>query len=55
MTIANGELIMPLTWAGITRAGDGNRNRMTSLEDRSSYSASELRQQRPRWTVSDCP
>jgi hypothetical protein len=23
---------MPLTWAGITRAGDGNRTRMTSLE-----------------------
>jgi hypothetical protein len=23
---------MPLTWAGMIRAGDGNRNRMTSLE-----------------------
>jgi len=24
--------IKPLTWAGTTRAGDGNRTRMTSLE-----------------------
>ena len=24
--------MVPLTWAGIRRAGDGNRTRMTSLE-----------------------
>ena len=26
--------MVPLTWAGTIRAGDGNRTRMTSLEDR---------------------
>src|SRR4029078_275600 len=45
MTIANGVLSTPLTWAGITRAGDGNRTRMTSLEGWSS--AFELRRQQP--------
>ena len=45
MTIANGALIMPLTWAGITRAGDGNRTRMASLEGWSS--TIELRPQQP--------
>jgi hypothetical protein len=34
MTITNGALITPPTWAGTTGAGDGNRTRMTSLEDR---------------------
>ena len=32
MTITNGALITPPTWAGTTGAGDGNRTRMTSLE-----------------------
>jgi hypothetical protein len=25
-------MIMTLSWAGVVRAGDGNRTRMTSLE-----------------------
>jgi hypothetical protein len=45
MTIPSGALIIPLTWAGITRAGDGNRTRMTSLEGWSS--TIELRPQQP--------
>ena len=37
--------MVPLTWAGTIRAGDGNRTRMTSLEGWSS--TIELRPQRP--------
>ena len=39
-------MIMPLTWAGIARAGEGNRTLMTSLEGWGS--AIELRPQWPR-------
>ena len=44
MTITNGALITPPTWAGTTRAGDGNRTRMTSLEGvwRTAVKAAEL-------------
>ena len=45
MTITNGALITPPTWAGTTGAGDGNRTRMTSLEGWSS--TIELRPQQP--------
>jgi hypothetical protein len=38
-------MIMPLTWAGTARAGEGNRTLMTSLEGWGS--AIELR---PRWS-----
>ena len=44
MTITNGALITPPTWAGTTGAGDGNRTRMTSLEGvwRTAVRAAEL-------------
>jgi hypothetical protein len=44
MTITNGALITPPTWAGTTRAGDGNRTRMASLEGawRTAVRATEL-------------
>ena len=44
MTITNGALITPPTWAGTTGAGDGNRTRMTSLEGvwRTAVKAAEL-------------
>src|SRR6185369_5097663 len=45
MMITNGTLMTPLTWAGTTGAGDGNRTRMTSLEGWSS--TIELRPQQP--------